>query len=128
LEVNLLYTALPKFYKRTLEKHPTTIKLYLKQVFQRAYRHELELKLARKPWRQEIANTPDWPKERKLQNSEYASDMTAWVHIFTASESTPTLSACYAASANPWTETIWDNVPHWLVGHTVSDPGRLGQK
>jgi hypothetical protein len=33
--------------------------------------------------------------------------MTAWVHTFTASESAPTLSACYAASANPWTETIW---------------------
>jgi hypothetical protein len=47
-----------------------------------------------------------------LQNSDYASGMTAWVHISTASESAPTLSACYAASVNPWTETIWDNVSH----------------
>jgi hypothetical protein len=36
-----------------------SIKLHLTQVFQRAYRHELEAKLFQKPWRQEIANTPD---------------------------------------------------------------------
>jgi hypothetical protein len=40
------------------------------------------------------------------------SGMTAWVHTFTASESAPILSECYAAFVNPWTETIWDNVPH----------------
>jgi hypothetical protein len=51
-------------------------------------------------------------KEKQLQNSTYALHMTAWVHISIASESTPTLSACDAASANPWTETIWDYVPH----------------
>jgi hypothetical protein len=51
-------------------------------------------------------------EERQLQNSDYASGMTAWVHIFTASESAPTLSACDATFANTWTETIWDNVPH----------------
>jgi hypothetical protein len=33
-------------------------------------------------------------------------------HISIASESAPTLSACYAASANPWKETIWESVPH----------------
>jgi len=32
--------------------------------------------------------------------------MTAWVHVFTALESAPTPTACYAASANPWNETI----------------------
>ena len=41
--------------------------------------------------------------------------MTAWVRIFTALESAPTPAACYAASANPWTETIQDNVPHYLT-------------
>jgi len=34
-----------------------------------------------------------------------ALGMIAWVHIFTALESTLTPTACYAASANPWTET-----------------------
>ena len=34
----------------------------------------------------------------------------------------------YAASANPWTETTYDNVPHYLIGQSVSDSGRLGQK
>jgi hypothetical protein len=51
-------------------------------------------------------------EENQLQNSAYASDITAWVHISITSESAPTLCACYAASANPWKETIWDNVPH----------------
>jgi hypothetical protein len=51
--------------------------------------------------------------------------MTAWVDIFNASESAPTLSAYYATSANPWTETIWYNVPHWLMGQSGSDTGRL---
>jgi hypothetical protein len=52
----------------------------------------------------------------------------AWVHIFTASESAPTPTACYAASANPWTETIWDNVPHYSIRLSVSDTGRPWQK
>jgi hypothetical protein len=56
----------PKFYKRTLEKHHYSIKLHLKQMFQRAYRHELEIKRAQKPWRQEIANTPDWPRRKAV--------------------------------------------------------------
>ena len=41
-----------------------------------------------------------------LQNFDCASGMIAWVHIFTALESAPTPTACYAASTNPWTETI----------------------
>jgi hypothetical protein len=45
-------------------------------------------------------------EERRLQNFDYALGMTALVHILTASESALTPTACYAASANPWTETI----------------------
>jgi hypothetical protein len=60
----------------------------------------------------EIANNQTGQEERQLQNSDYALGMTAWVHIFTASESGPTLSTCYASSVNLWTKTIWDNVPH----------------
>jgi hypothetical protein len=43
-----------------------SIKLHLKQVFQRAYIHELQIKLSQKPWRQEIANTPDWPRRKAV--------------------------------------------------------------
>ena len=82
-----------------------SIKLHLKQVFQNIYRHELETKLSQKPWKQEIANIPDWPR-RQLQNFDCALRTTAWVCIFTAPESVPTPTACYAASTNPWTETI----------------------
>jgi hypothetical protein len=45
-------------------------------------------------------------QERQLQNFDCALGMTAWVHIFTALESAPTPTSCYAASTNPWTETI----------------------
>jgi hypothetical protein len=88
-----------------------------------AYKHELETKLSQKPWRQETANTSDWPR----RNSDYASGITAWVLISTAAESAPNPTACNAASAYPGTETIWANVPHWLMGQSVSDTGRPGQ-
>jgi hypothetical protein len=42
----------------------------------------------------------------QLQNFDCVLGMTAWVHIFTALESAPTPTACYAASMNPWTKTI----------------------
>jgi hypothetical protein len=50
----------------TRETSYHSIKLHLKQVFQRAYRDELETKLSQKPWRQEIANTPDWPRRKAV--------------------------------------------------------------
>jgi len=40
-----------------------------------------------------------------LHNFDCALGMIAWVHTFTALESALTPTACYAASANPWTET-----------------------
>jgi hypothetical protein len=54
--------------------------------------------------------------------------MIVWVHIFTVSVSTLIPTACYAASENPWTETIQDNVTHHLIGESVSDTGRPGKK
>jgi len=35
-------------------------------VFQSVYRHELERKLSKKPWEQEIAKIPDWPRIRAV--------------------------------------------------------------
>ena len=66
-------------------------------------------------------------EERQLQNFDYALGMIAWVHIFTALESTLTPTACYAAPANPWTETTEGNVPDYLIGQSVSDIQRPGQ-
>jgi N-acetyl-anhydromuramyl-L-alanine amidase AmpD len=48
--------ALAKKGAKILQTHTRetsyhSIKLYLKQVFQRAFRHELETKLSQKPWR-----------------------------------------------------------------------------
>jgi len=40
-----------------------------------------------------------------LQNFDCALGMIACAHIFTALEPALTTTACYAASANPWTET-----------------------
>jgi hypothetical protein len=61
-----------------------------------------------------------------LQNFDCALDTTAWVQIYTALESAPTPTACYAASTNPRTETIYDNVLHYLIGQNVGDTGRPG--
>ena len=61
-----------------------------------------------------------------LQNFDCALGMIAWEHIFNALESVPT--ACCAASTKPWTETIYDDVTRYLVGQSVSDTGRPGQK
>ena len=43
-----------------------TIKLHLKQVFQSVYRHELGTRLSHKPWKQEIAKIPDWPRRKAV--------------------------------------------------------------
>jgi hypothetical protein len=38
----------------------------LYELFQIAYRYELEIKPSPKPWRQEIANTSDWPRRNAV--------------------------------------------------------------
>ena len=43
-----------------------SIKLHFKQVFQSVYRHELETRLTHKPWKQEIAKIPDWPRRKAV--------------------------------------------------------------
>jgi hypothetical protein len=43
-----------------------SIKLHLKQAFQSVYRHELETRLSHKPWMQEIAKIPDWPRRKAV--------------------------------------------------------------
>ena len=65
-------------------------------------------------------------EERQLQNFDCALGTIAWVHIFTALESALTPTACYAATTIPQTVTTQDNIPHCLIGQSVSDTGRLG--
>ena len=67
-------------------------------------------------------------KTLNIADFDCALGMIAWEHIFTALESVPTPTACCAASTKPWTETIYDDVPRYLVGQSVSDTGRSGQK
>ena len=43
-----------------------SIKLHLKQVFRSAYRQELGTKLSQKPWTQELAKLPDWPRSKAV--------------------------------------------------------------
>ena len=104
-----------------------SIKLHLKQMLQSVYRHELERQGS--PINRGSKKQPKYQtglEERQLHNFDCALGMIASVHIFTALESALTPTACYAASANPWTETTQDNVPHYLIGQSVSDTGRLG--
>jgi hypothetical protein len=41
-----------------------SIKLHLKQVFQRVYTHSLGTKLSQKPWKQEITKIPGWTRKK----------------------------------------------------------------
>jgi len=43
-----------------------SIKLHLKQVFRSAYRQELGTKLSQKPWMQELAKIPDYPRRKAV--------------------------------------------------------------
>jgi len=43
-----------------------SIKLHLIQVFRSAYRQELGTKLSQKPWTQELAIIPDWPRRKAV--------------------------------------------------------------
>jgi len=56
---------------------------------------------------EEVANCmPDWPRRKAVAEFRLCVGMFVWVHTFTALESAPTPTACYAVSANPWTETF----------------------
>jgi hypothetical protein len=66
-------------------------------------------------WRQSCPKNPGSKKqpkyqtgqeERPLHNFDYALGMIDWAHMFVASQAALTPTACYAASAKPWTETI----------------------
>jgi len=50
------------YTKHIRETSYHSIKLHLKQVFGSAYRQELGTKLSQKPWKQELAKIPDWPR------------------------------------------------------------------
>jgi hypothetical protein len=57
----------PKLHKHISENTSYhSIKLHSKQVFQSVYRHELETKLFQKPWKQETAKIPDWPRRKAV--------------------------------------------------------------
>ena len=82
-----------------------SIKLHLKQVFQRVYRHELETRFSHKPWKQEITKIPDWPRRKAF--AEFSLCVrhdclgTHLHHIGIRPD--PTVRC--ATSANPWIET-----------------------
>jgi len=46
------------------ETNCRSVELHFKQVFQSVYRHELEEKLSKKPWKQEITKLTDWTRRK----------------------------------------------------------------
>ena len=52
--------------KHIRETSYRSIKLHLKQVLQSVCRHELETRLSKKPWKQEIAKIPEWPRRKTV--------------------------------------------------------------
>jgi hypothetical protein len=52
--------------KHIRETSYRSIKLHFKQVFQSAYRPKLGTKLSQKPWKQELAKIPDWPRRKAV--------------------------------------------------------------
>jgi hypothetical protein len=105
-----------------------SVTLHLKQVFQSAYRQELGTKLSQKPWKQELAKIPDWPRRKAVVEFRLCvGHGCLGTHLHrNGIRRDPT--ACCAASTKPWTETILDDVPHYPAGQSVSDTGRPGQK
>ena len=86
------------------------------------------LHLAQKPWKQEWAKIPDWPRRRAVAEFRLCVGHDCLKNIFTALEFVPTPTACCAASTKPWTGTILDDVPHYPVGQIVSDTGEARTK
>jgi len=90
----------------TRETFYHSIKLHFKQVFQSVYRHELETKLFQKPWKQEIAKIPEWPRRKAVAEFRLCIGHDCLGKHLHRIGIPPTPTACYAASTNPWTETI----------------------
>ena len=70
-------------------------------VFQSVYRHELETRLSPKPWKQEIAKIPDWPRRKAVAKFRWCIGHDC---LGTHLHRTGTLPDPY--SMQPWTETI----------------------
>ena len=101
-----------------------SIKLYLKQVFQSVYRHELETKLSQKPWKQEIAKIPDWPRRKAvaefrlcvghdclgthLQRTGIRSDLYCMLCSFHEPMNRNHLGQCTALSNRTECERYWE--------------------
>jgi len=75
-------------------------------VFQSVDRHELETKLSQKPWKQEITEIPDRPKRKAVAEFRLCVGHDCLGTHLHRIGIRPTPTACYVASANPWTETI----------------------
>jgi hypothetical protein len=107
----------------TTETSYHSIKLHLMQVFQRAYRQSYPKSHGDK--KQPTHQTGQ--EERQSQNSAHASDMTA---RYTAPPHRnlrrPFLHAMQPQQTHGQKPS--GTVLHWLMGQSVSDTGRIGQK
>ena len=70
-------------------------------VFQSVYRHELETRLSPKPWKQEIARIPDWPRRKAVTEFRLCAGHDC---LGTHLHCTGIRPDPY--SMKPWTETI----------------------
>jgi len=83
-----------------------SIKLHIKQVFQSAHRHELETRLSHKPSTQEISKVTDWPRRRAVAEFRLCVGHDCLGTHLHRIAIRPDPTARYAASTNPWIETI----------------------
>ena len=107
-----------------------SIKLYLKQVFQSVYRHELETKLSQKPWKQEIAKIPGWPRRKAIAEFRLCvgHDILGTHLHRTGIRPDPYCMLCSLYEPMDRNHLGQCSLPHYLIGQNVSDTGRPGQK
>jgi len=104
------------------------IKLHLKQVFHSAYRHELETRLSHKPWKQEIAKIPDWPRRKAVTEFRLCLGQDCLCTHLHRIGIRPDPYCMLCSLREPMDRNHLGPCTALLIGQSVSDTGGPGQK
>jgi len=99
-------------------------------MFQSVYKHELETKLSQKPWKQEIAKIPDWPRRKAVAEFRLCVGHDCLGTHLHRTGIRPDLYCMLCSLHEPMDRNILGQytVLHYLMGQNMSDTGRPGQK
>ena len=101
---------------------------FLRQLFNKLQKEDIEQKIKDKPWKRENFQVPDWPRKTSVAvfRPTVQHDCLGNTSIVLVSEKIP--SACYVAYKRTWAETTYNDALLYLEQQIVKDIVRPEQK